>query len=315
MKNLDSDQIRVIVDRVWVKGTNPQGSKCLELNPHEKYVLFKNFFRSHALSSMDFKTFLQSILDIGRISISGAVRRLIPNSGLRLTLSDFFAVHISQINISTNIGLMKFVEPFNGITFDEIVLRNQYNAMDMSGMTVVDAGANTGIFAIFAAKCGASKVLAFEPIPETADILEKNVILNGLEDTVEVIRGALGEKNGQVKLYLSETVGDQGASIVMPKGRSKEVSVPIFSLDSLMGKDPINFLKIDTEGYEAEVLLGGKRIIRRDRPYLSFSVYHKPNDEIELAKVVSSIEPNYDFQIIDRGELDMFCQFKSEKGD
>ena len=57
----------------------------------------------------------------------------------------------------------------------------------------LDIGANIGFFSLLAAKCvGASgKVIAFEPNPSTADILEKNIALNGFKNILiaSILRG------------------------------------------------------------------------------------------------------------------------------
>lgn len=50
---------------------------------------------------------------------------------------------------------------------------------------------------------------------------------------------------------------------------------------------------MDVEGYEEKVLLGARKTIKKYKPVLSFSAYHKPDDRQRLPRVIKSIRPDY----------------------
>ena len=117
----------------------------------------------------------------------------------------------------------------------------------------VDVGAHCGLWSRVLGKVF-WKVTAFEPVPEHVECLK----LNAPVATVEQV--ALGKDNGTVKMTLG---GDNsGNAAVRPDG---EVMFPMRTLDSYNLVE-VDFLKIDCEGYEQNVLLGAMETIKRERP-------------------------------------------------
>ena len=85
--------------------------------------------------------------------------------------------------------------------------RRQYGVQSLSG-EVVDLGANTGDSTIYSASRGASRVIALEPLPSICQWARRNVDLNGLTGTCEVLNAASGPK----ERYIAVPVGDSTAS-------------------------------------------------------------------------------------------------------
>jgi FkbM family methyltransferase len=132
--------------------------------------------------------------------------------------------------------------------------------------TVVDAGANLGNHSVwFAVMCGL-RVEAFEPLPHCLEQLHANVARNDLGDRVTVHPVALGAD--------SALAGHAG------KGRLHVGSGPIKvrSLDDYHLID-VSVIKIDVEGMEPEVLRGGERTIRRDRPVIFAEEWGQPEHD------------------------------------
>src|SRR5688500_12636538 len=73
--------------------------------------------------------------------------------------------------------------PHDLITLFVIFVRKDYGFI-APGTTVVDVGANTGVFSLFAAKSGARKVLAYEPNGESLRCLTRNAQANEFADTI-----------------------------------------------------------------------------------------------------------------------------------
>ncbi|MCI4325852.1 MAG: FkbM family methyltransferase [Thermoplasmata archaeon] len=141
-----------------------------------------------------------------------------------------------------------------------------------SGEFVVDAGAHVGLHALRAARSG-SRVLAVEPNPEAADSLRTSAAWNGLTN-VEVVAVALGSERGRGVLEVP-AVWDGKASLIPgwatgghPDGTFRSVAVPISPLDDLTAADStraVDWLLIDVEGSELDLLRGAAATLRRTR--------------------------------------------------
>lgn len=129
------------------------------------------------------------------------------------------------------------------------------------GDLFVDVGANVGAYTVLAAAGVGAHCVAFEPDATTAEWLHKNVNLNGVSDRVEIRVEALGSQEGQVAF----TVGGDTVNHVIISTMAAEAkkSVPMTTLDrALAGRAPA-MLKIDVEGFETEVISGGRATIER----------------------------------------------------
>ncbi len=190
----------------------------------------------------------------------------------------------------------------------EIFITNQYDVHEknIKGKVVIDAGANIGMFALYVASLGAKKVYAFEPVTGTYEILKKNIELNNMQKIIIPVNMALGDKKGEGEISFSEG-GDVGASIALNSKAKNKQKIQITMIDDYFKIEHIDFLKMDTEGYEENVLIGGKQTIKRCKPILSFSAYHKPTDKTRLPEVVRSIRSDYNIKLNHYDEEDFYC--------
>jgi FkbM family methyltransferase len=128
-----------------------------------------------------------------------------------------------------------------------------------SGDIVYDIGAHIGFYTVVLAKAVREKgrVIAFEPEKESYNTLLKNLKLNSLTN-VYTFQKALGDKEGEGRLFLGETIGN----FSLVKTYEKEINfqkVEIVKGDQFIKdkKLPIpKLVKIDVEGYEYFVLSG-----------------------------------------------------------
>lgn len=138
---------------------------------------------------------------------------------------------------------------------------------------VVDVGAHIGRYTLMAAT-KASKVVAVEPDPSNFRLLETNVALNGFTNVV-LIPGALSSSRGTRLLRLAGRVNTGISSISENEGSPGTVSngpaqvrVQTDTLDHLVevhGLVRIDWLKIDVEGHEVDVLRGGLAALKITR--------------------------------------------------
>lgn len=135
------------------------------------------------------------------------------------------------------------------------------------GQSVADVGANIGYCTLlFAQAVGpAGRVACIEPEPDNLAELRRNIERNHLPQ-VEVFPVAVGAKAGTVSLR----AGINGS--VMEDG-SGEFQVPLRPLDELLAGQPVDFIKIDVEGYEGYVLDGASRLLEERRPNLFVEIH------------------------------------------
>ncbi|PZV17821.1 MAG: FkbM family methyltransferase [Pseudanabaena sp.] len=146
-----------------------------------------------------------------------------------------------------------------------------------SGMTVIDVGANAGVYTFSAAqRVGATGlVLAIEPFSQCVGYLNETCQINNLE-WVKVCGGAASDRNGKAKLSLS-AASELNELISEEDGQTRDASsfeeVECFTLDSLIeqhGVSRVDFLKIDAEGHELQVLKGSDRLLTEFAPIIIY---------------------------------------------
>lgn len=120
--------------------------------------------------------------------------------------------------------------------------------------TAVDIGAHVGLWARGLTE-KFETVICFEPCPEFAEILPRNA------PKVHVIHHcALGQREGFVKMDIAPD--NTGATHV---DRGATGNTPMFPLDHFQLKD-VDFIKIDVEGYELDVIKGGFNTFKNNDP-------------------------------------------------
>jgi FkbM family methyltransferase len=144
-------------------------------------------------------------------------------------------------------GLHEFVE----MTFLLHLLR--------SDDLFVDVGANVGTYTVLAsAVCGA-KSLSAEPDPDAVRTLRRNIESNGIEKLVTVVEAVLGSTTGMAQF----TVGCDTTNRVATAGEKGTRKVHLTTLDECVNcMDPV-LIKLDVEGYEAEVIAGASATLRK----------------------------------------------------
>ena len=202
-------------------------------------------------------------------------------------------------------------------SFFSIVLSDQYCAKKFlkNDSIVFDIGANIGVFSVFAASLANSgKIYAFEPVKGTFSFLKEN---SKNYTNIFCINSGLGKKEEKKKIL---NIEDGNASNVLEdspyflktikKSNGNFEFVDITTLDLFVKKEGISrvdFIKIDTEGYESNVLEGAKDVIKKFHPVIVMSAYHNKNDKAELPKLLRSFYSEYICEFRDVGEEDLIC--------
>lgn len=182
----------------------------------------------------------------------------------------------------------------------QIIKCNQYHIeLIKDNSAIVDAGANLGVFSIFVAKKHPNcTIYAFEPTPRMFAVLKKNT---KKYPNIRCFNYALGNENKTVKIV--EVNYNTGSNHISDHG----IPVQMKTIDSL--DIPMDFLRMDVEGYEANVLRGAAETIKKHHPIIAMSAYHKPEDKTELPKILNQIAP-YDCELRHDCEEDFICKPK-----
>jgi FkbM family methyltransferase len=200
----------------------------------------------------------------------------------------------------------------------QIIVYDQYQTtLIKDNAVVIDAGGNLGVFAIMVAKNHPSAtVYAMEPSADNFALLKKNT---AAYPNIQCFNMGLGEQAAERRLHVSlQSSGVHkfdGSTLdnIPLDGGEKEESAKIVTLDSFMAQQGISrfdFLKIDTEGYEAKILMGAAESIKKWCPIIAMSAYHAPNDIHDLPALLLSIFPDYDIELHKEYEEDLICRPK-----
>lgn len=169
-------------------------------------------------------------------------------------------------------------------------------------MNVLDIGANIGNHTLFFAnECKVNHIYSFEPIAETYSILCKNVEINALKQ-VSLHNIALGQKKSSVSIKYFNA--DNYGNTSLQYGGDIEC----YALDELSIDEKIDFIKIDVEGFENEVLLGGVKLIKRDKPAIYVEIFEENRSTVENTldslgyKLIEKRYDDYLFMPIDVGK-------------
>ena len=149
--------------------------------------------------------------------------------------------------------------------------------------TSIDVGSNTGHFTNMLSKIS-SKVYSFEPIT----YLYKNQKFLFKESNVSVYNLALGAKKQKKKIYIPHN-NDPEASLIK-KNNSKITTILVNTGDKILKNKKVDFIKIDVEGTEFNVLLGLKKIIKKYKPFLMIEIEKRHNNNfLEVFKFLNNL--------------------------
>jgi len=209
-----------------------------------------------------------------------------------------------------------FKPKFN-LTKEETFLINQ----DFKGMTIYDIGGYIGIHSIFFANAVREngKIITFEPNPTNFREIVFNLKINNFKN-VRVFPLGIGKERGILELNIDPIRYSRGSFIQkneklsLKKTESRKVKVKIDSIDNLIKEKtipPPNFVKIDVEGFESEVIQGMIFTIENYNPELFLEIHGRVKEEL----VKPLIENKYKFYHIELMKLLNFSSLrKDEKG-
>lgn len=188
---------------------------------------------------------------------------------------------------------------------------------------IIDIGCNIGcVLMNMTSRIGpGGRAYGFEPNPITYKKLVSNLKLNTFPN-ITVTQAALGNMEGLVE-PVNIVEDNLGRSIVKVTTNNKhDVTSPIFTLDSFCDRiklSRLNIVKIDVEGYEQNVILGGLKTIEKFRPTLFIEISYEnltqqDSSPFEIIKLInqfgySFVRANDNMVITPEYNFDKDCHF------
>ncbi len=157
------------------------------------------------------------------------------------------------------------------------------SGLDLGAKTVYDVGGFEGIYSIAFARAVGERgaVVVFEPNPDNAARIRENIELNGIEN-ISVIGIALGSEAGRATMVVPVEEGAMGTingdlkRSFTARRKTKELEISVDTMDSQIaakGLPAPDFVKIDVEGLDADVLRGMAGTLETHRPALCIELH------------------------------------------
>lgn len=180
-------------------------------------------------------------------------------------------IHISEN--TKHIGKHTFFE--NGTLHDTNTLLFVYDIVkQIDNLFFIDIGSHCGVFSLLVGQIPNSSVIAFEPNPEVFSCLEENIKLNHIQN-IETFNIGLGDKQEEKELNVCihhSGLSTFGTNLTRFTENTNKKKVQVKTLDDFMFKK-IDFIKIDTEGFEYYIIKGGIQNIKKHKPNILLEIY------------------------------------------
>jgi len=185
-----------------------------------------------------------------------------------------------------------------------------HNVAAQPGDVVLDVGGCWGDTALYFARLVGpkGKVFTFEFDPENLEILRTNLALNPeLAGRIEVVEHALWSRTGDALEFVP--LGRMTA-VRRPDDRAAaSLRVDTVTLDDFLEQkqvERVDFIKMDVEGAELDVIAGAQETISRMAPKLGIAAYHRDDDLVRIPEAIGAANPGY------RVYLDSFSPAEDE---
>lgn len=179
---------------------------------------------------------------------------------------------------------------------------------------IFDCGAAGGdTVAKFLPYLSGGTIYAFEPGDDAFAVLSHKY---GTDARVVPVKKGCFRYEGEIGFV---DAGNSGSGYVSENAAFQIEVVSIDSFVRLAGVTRVDWIKMDIEGAEFDALIGAEETIRRFKPRLAISIYHRPEDMVEIPKLIRQMCPGYRFRFghhsIGNGESVLYADYPyDEKG-
>lgn len=190
----------------------------------------------------------------------------------------------------------RYVLPFNLAEQERRIYGSGSNFV-RPGDTVLDCGANVGVFVRESLNAGAKRVIAIEPAPENIECLRRNFASEIQGGKVVIYPKGVWDKDDFLTLNIDHGNSAADSFVLHPEHSSASTQkLPLTTIDKLvpeLGLDRVDFIKMDIEGAEVKALTGGRETLSKFHPRLAISVYHVPDHPVQVPQAIHTAWSGY----------------------
>lgn len=172
------------------------------------------------------------------------------------------------------------------VSMDSPAYEDKYRQIILSHIpnkrTFVDVGANVGIWSYPMIK-HFKKIISYEPSKQNVECIKANIPTG-----IELREKAVADFNGEAEFH--QAGKNCGDGKLCRDSKHASYTVPVVRLDDENLTD-VDLVKIDTQGWELEVLRGMGNIISKQRPWIMFEINQDVDKCCELME-------NYDYEVV-----------------
>jgi len=173
---------------------------------------------------------------------------------------------------------------------------NVYRRTVKRGDVVIDGGAAIGTYTREALASGASRIIAVEPLPANIECLQRNLSSEIRAGRVTIYPKGLWDKEDTLVMHGESGHLGRGSFLSSDSRQETEGRLPLTTIDRIvaeLGLARIDVVKMDIEGAKQNALRGGAAVLRRWKPRMVISAYHRTDDWTAIPALVARIEPRY----------------------
>ena len=182
------------------------------------------------------------------------------------------------------------------------------------GQVLLDCGANVGMYTVWAAATRKVRVFAFEPESQNYALLNRNILLNGLDGLVQAFCLGLSDQSGLSRLFMADlraggschSLGEALNYEHKPLAAAFTQGSVAATIDELVGTGAMpvpHHIKIDVDGFEPKVIAGGRKTLR-DAAVRTLLIETNPNleDHVAMIRELQSFGFDYDRAQVERAQ-------------
>ena len=165
------------------------------------------------------------------------------------------------------------------------------------GMNCIDVGANFGYYTLLLSELtdGKGQVVAYEPLPDLVKLLEKTLLVNGVSlSNAQVLPHAASNSTGGCDFFVH--ANQLGSSSLKWFANSSLLSARCSRVDDDLHSMRIDFMKIDAQGHEMQVLEGAEETIKRSQK-IAIAMEFTPSEHPDPRAAIALIRARYGLQI------------------
>jgi FkbM family methyltransferase len=202
-----------------------------------------------------------------------------------------------------NVGWRKYLDP------DIIVPRLGADEIFVDGGSYDFGSSREFMDAVRKADGNVKKIYAFEASPGNTDLVKQGMTISGFGDAV-LVPCAMWSETAELDFFVNCAHGY--SSSVCNAENPEKMRISAVALDDVVPpNEKVTYIKFDVEGAELQAIIGARRTIEHWKPKCAISIYHKPNDFMEIPAYIKSLVPEYKAYMRheqeDRCETVLYC--------